>query len=32
MTEGVWAGWDEIKGLLELEQNMVEFAKVQKQF
>lgn len=30
MTERVWAG-DEIKGLLELEQNTVEFAKPQGQ-
>lgn len=28
MRERVWAG-DEIRGLLELEQNMVEFAKPQ---
>lgn len=32
MTERVWAGGDEIKGVLGLEQNMVEFAKPQSQF
>lgn len=31
MTERVWAGGDEIKGLMELEQNMAELAKPQSQ-